>query len=45
MQLAQASQKFAGKCKAMLNSGLMLAGLSKVRGRETDRVRGNDGGF
>ena len=45
MQLAQASQKFAGKYKAMLNSGLMLAGLSKVRGLETDRVGGNDGGF
>ena len=43
MQLAQASKKFAGKCN--VHSRLMLAGLSKVRGRETDRVRGNDGGF
>nr|A0A3G2LGI8.1 RecName: Full=Talin [Oscarella pearsei]AYN71349.1 talin [Oscarella pearsei] len=31
MQLAQSSQKFAGKYKTMLHSGLMLAGLSKEK--------------
>ena len=43
MQLAQASKKFAGKYN--VHSRLMLAGLSKVKGRETDGVRGNDWGF
>ncbi|XP_065832029.1 talin-like [Oscarella lobularis] len=38
MQLAQASQKFAGKYKAMLNSGLMLAGLSKEKAARNEIV-------